>query len=51
MNGKYTAVIKRGGDWWIGWIKEVPGVNCQEPKREELIEALKITLREAMAFR
>ena len=26
----YTAVIKQDGDWWIGWIEEVPGVNCQK---------------------
>jgi len=46
----YTAVIKKEGDWWIGWIEEVPGVNCQEPSREELLETLKITLQEALEF-
>ncbi len=50
MNKQYTAVIKKDGDWWIGWIEEVPGVNCQEPTREELLETLKITLREALEF-
>ncbi len=25
----YTAVIKQDGDWWIGWIEEISGVNCQ----------------------
>nr|VFJ48856.1 MAG: hypothetical protein BECKDK2373C_GA0170839_102312 [Candidatus Kentron sp. DK]VFJ50983.1 MAG: hypothetical protein BECKDK2373B_GA0170837_103128 [Candidatus Kentron sp. DK] len=30
MNTEYTAVIKREGKWWIGWIQEIPGVNCQE---------------------
>ena len=48
MKNEYTAVIKQDGDWWIGWIEEVPGVNCQEPTREELIETLKTTLREAL---
>lgn len=48
MNNEYTAVIKRDGDWWIGWIEEVPGVNCQEPTREELVETLRVTLREAL---
>jgi hypothetical protein len=47
METTYTAVIKQSGPWWIGWIEEVPGVNCQEPTREELLETLKITLREA----
>ena len=50
MNNLYTAVIKQDGDWWIGWIEEVPGVNCQEAARAELLESLKMTLREALEF-
>lgn len=50
MNIEYTAVIKPEGDWWIGWIEEVPGVNCQEKTYEELKETLAITLREALEF-
>ena len=44
----YTAVVKRDAGWWIGWIEEVPGVNCQEVTREELIESLRVTLAEAL---
>lgn len=50
MNNVYNAVIKQDGDWWIGWVEEIPGVNCQEPTREELLESLKITLEEALEF-
>ena len=50
MSEQYTAVIKNEDDWWIGWIQEVPGVNCQEGSREELLETLKITLRETLEF-
>ena len=50
MSSQYNAVIKQDGDWWIGWIEEVPGVNCQEASREELIETLHLTLREALEF-
>jgi predicted RNase H-like HicB family nuclease len=50
MNSLYTAVIKHDGDWWIGWIQEIPGVNCQEASRDGLLENLKITLREALEF-
>jgi len=50
MKNNYTAVIKQDGDWWIGWIEEIPGVNCQEATREELLENLEITLREALDF-
>jgi predicted RNase H-like HicB family nuclease len=50
MANTYTAIAKQDGDWWIGWIEEIPGVNCQEGTREELLETLKITLREALEF-
>ena len=50
MSSEYTAVIKQDGDWWIGWIEEVPGVNCQEASHDELIVTLHITLREALEF-
>ena len=23
MNQTYTAVVKRDGEWWIGWVEEV----------------------------
>jgi len=48
MNMNYKAVVKNEGEWWIGWIEEVPSVNCQEASRQELLDSLKITLREAL---
>lgn len=48
MNQTYKAVVKQDGRWWIGWIEEVPGVNCQERTREKLLESLRITLTEAL---
>ena len=39
---EYRAVIKKSGDWWIGWLVDLPGVNAQEKTKEELIESLKI---------
>ena len=48
MTSPYTAVIKRAGNWWIGWIEEVPGVNCQESTEQELLESLQEALREAL---
>lgn len=50
MNKAYTAIIKQDKDWWFGWIEEVPGVNCQEKSREELLESLRETLQEALEF-
>lgn len=46
----FTAVVKEDAGWWIGWIEEVPGVNCQEAAREELVESLRVTLAEALEF-
>jgi predicted RNase H-like HicB family nuclease len=50
MNTEFTAIMKQAGEWWIGWIEEIPGVNCQERTREDLIETLRITLKEALEF-
>jgi predicted RNase H-like HicB family nuclease len=44
----YTAVIQQDGDWWFGWVEEVPGVNSQAATREELLENLRDALNEAI---
>nr|VFJ97666.1 MAG: hypothetical protein BECKLFY1418A_GA0070994_107211 [Candidatus Kentron sp. LFY] len=31
------------GDWWLGWVAEIPGANAQEKTKEDLV----ISLREA----
>ena len=48
MNTEFTAIMKQAGEWWIGWIEEIPGVNCQERTREGLIETLRLILKEAL---
>lgn len=48
MTSNYTAVIQQEGDWWIGWVEEVPGVNSQGRTRDELIENLQSALAEAL---
>ena len=50
MNNEYTAVVKKEDAWWVGWIEEVPGVNCQERTHQELKDSLKVTLKEALEF-
>jgi predicted RNase H-like HicB family nuclease len=44
----YRAIIQRDGQWWIGWIEEIPGVNSQGATREELLENLRSALQEAL---
>lgn len=50
MNTEFTAIMKQAGEWWIGWIEEIPSINCQERTREDLIETLRVTLKEALEF-
>ncbi len=48
MKTSYTAVVQQDGDWWIGWVEEIPGVNSQGHTREELLENLQSALHEAL---
>ncbi len=45
---KFTAVYKREGDWWIGFVEELPGANTQggtlEETRENLKEAVQLVI-------
>ena len=46
---KYRAIIKKSGNWWIGWLIDLPGVNAQEKTREELIESLVVGAQEILS--
>ncbi|MCL1921324.1 MAG: type II toxin-antitoxin system HicB family antitoxin [Kiritimatiellaeota bacterium] len=48
MMNRYTAIIEKDGGWWVGWIAEVQGVNCQERTQKKLMESLQETLSEAI---
>jgi predicted RNase H-like HicB family nuclease len=48
MTATYTAAIQQHGQWWIGWVEEVPGVNSQGATRDELLENLRDALEEAL---
>ena len=48
LTPNYNAVIRQDGEWWIGWIEEVPGVNSQGATRGELIDNLREALSEAI---
>lgn len=50
VSGDHSAMVRYEAGWWIGWVQEVPGVNCQERSRPALMETLRITLREALAL-
>ena len=46
--GRFTAVFQRDGDWWFGYVEELPGANAQgetlEEARESLREAITLVL-------
>lgn len=46
---KYRAIIKKSGDWWIGWLIDLHGVNAQEKTREEVLETLRIGAEDMLA--
>lgn len=48
MKAEYKAIVKRDGDWWIGWIEEIAGVNSQGATRDELMNNLSSALGEAL---
>jgi predicted RNase H-like HicB family nuclease len=48
MKNKYTAVFEQDGEWWIGYVEELPGANTQgrtlEEARENLKEAVQLVI-------
>jgi hypothetical protein len=48
MKAEFTAIVKKDGDWWIGWIEEIPGANAQERSKDELIVSLREAARDIM---
>ena len=48
MESGYTAIVKKDGGGWIGWVEEVPGANAQEKTREELLTALREALSDIL---
>jgi len=50
MTAELTAIVKRDGDWWIGWIEEIPGANAQERSKEELLISLRAAAQDIVAI-
>ncbi len=50
MKQRYTAVVKKTSDWWIGWVEDIPGVNSQGKTKAELMKNLRSALHEALEF-
>lgn len=46
MENRYTGVFEQVGEWWIGYVEELPGCNVQERTLEEARETLKEAIRD-----
>ena len=46
---KFTAVFEQDGDWWIGYLEELPGANTQGRTLSEARENLKDAVRSLIA--
>lgn len=44
MARQFTAVYKKSGKWYLGWVEEIPGVNAQGRTLKEVKENLKEAL-------
>ena len=44
MARQFTAIYKKSGKWYLGWIEEIPGVNTQGKTLKEVKENLKEAL-------
>ena len=41
MVAQLRAIVQPKGEWWIGWVEELPGANAQERSKTELLESLR----------
>ncbi|MBI4692323.1 MAG: type II toxin-antitoxin system HicB family antitoxin [Candidatus Terrybacteria bacterium] len=44
MSRQFTAIYKKSGKWYLGWVEEIPGVNTQGKTLKEVKENLKDAL-------
>ena len=48
MKSRFTGVFEKVGEWYIGYVEELPGANTQgktlEEARENLREAIELIL-------
>ena len=51
MQNQFTAVYEQHGEWWMGWVEELPGANTQGATLEETRENLRDAVQELLAAR
>ena len=48
MVNQYTGVFEQVGDWWTGFVEELPGCNVQERSLGEARESLKAAIHDVL---
>jgi predicted RNase H-like HicB family nuclease len=48
MENRYTGVFEQVGDWWLGYVEELPGCNVQERTLEEARESLREVVQDVL---
>jgi len=48
FNEIYTVHTEQNGAGWIGWIQELPEVNCERKTKDELLKVLEIELHKCL---
>lgn len=46
MDNRFTPIFEQDGDWWIGYVEELPGAHTQG----RTLDAAKENLEEAVAL-
>jgi predicted RNase H-like HicB family nuclease len=44
----FTLLLEQKDEAWIGWIEELPEVNCIEATKEDALEMLHVELEETL---
>jgi predicted RNase H-like HicB family nuclease len=48
MENRYTGVFEQVGEWWTGFVEELPGCNVQERTLPEARASLKAAIQEIL---
>ncbi len=51
LKAELTAMIKKDGDWWLGWVEEIPCANAQERTKDKLMISLKEAVNDILELR
>ena len=49
MTNEFTAIFKKSGEWYLGWVEELPGANAQERTLDAARESLRAAVVDILA--